>query len=138
KRARNFVGEIDVAGGIDEVEDVFVAVLRMVLHLDCMELDGYAAFLLQLHIVQHLIKLHLPFGNCARGFEEAVGDCRLTVVDVSDDAEISNVIHLLMKWYYDKKNPDCVIGICGKNILINRLNSKDITSGAHRLPARNT
>ena len=49
ERTRNFVGEVDVAGGVDEVQLVGLAVLlRLVIESDRLRLDGDAAFTLQL------------------------------------------------------------------------------------------
>jgi hypothetical protein len=56
-----------------------------------MALDGNATFLLQIHVVEHL-----PFGDLdgIRALQQPVGDCRLAMVDVCDDTEISNIIHV--------------------------------------------
>ncbi len=58
QRARDFVAEIDVPGGVDQVELVGLAVGRRIHHADGVSLDGDAAFTLQVHGVEHL-GLHL-------------------------------------------------------------------------------
>ena len=60
--ARDFVGEVDVAGGVDEVELVGVAVVRLVHHADGVGLDGDAALALKVHGVKDL-GLHLAGGQ---------------------------------------------------------------------------
>ena len=49
ERARDFVGEIDVAGRVDEVELVQLAVVGAVVQRDRMRLDRDAAFALEIH-----------------------------------------------------------------------------------------
>ena len=56
--ARNFVGEIHVAGRVDQVQLVGLAVLRLVKHRHRMRLDGDAALPLQVHRIEQLI-LHV-------------------------------------------------------------------------------
>ena len=58
-----------------------------------MALDGDALFPLQVHIVQDLI-FHLPRAQRLCKFNEPVGQCALAVVNMGNDAEISNMFHL--------------------------------------------
>ncbi len=92
KRARHFVGEIDVAGRVDQVELVHLPVLRRVAERDGLGLDGDAALALEIHRIQHL-RLHLAVGQTAAELDDAVGERRLAVIDVSDDGEIADVLH---------------------------------------------
>ena len=85
--SRDFIGEVHVAGSVDEVEAVAV-----VIHLDSVALDGDALFLLKVHIVQHLI-LHIAGGQGAGQFEEPVGQRALAVVDMRYYAEIAYSVH---------------------------------------------
>jgi len=55
-----------------------------------MALDGDAPFPFQIHIVEHLPFRHLYGVGILK---QSVGDGRLTVVNVGDDAEISNILH---------------------------------------------
>ena len=91
--ARYFIREIDVARSIDQIQRVRFPVLRVVFHLDGVQLDRNAAFLFELHVVEDLVGLHLTRRNRSRSFQEPVGNRRFTVVDVSDDAEIPDLIH---------------------------------------------
>ena len=54
-------------------------------------LDGDTPFLLQFHAVQVLVLL-LAIGDEARLFHDPVGQSGLAVINVSDDAEISDVV----------------------------------------------
>jgi hypothetical protein len=51
ERARDLVGEVHVAGRVDEVEDVGLAVAGAVVEADGVGLDGDAALALQVHVV---------------------------------------------------------------------------------------
>ncbi len=92
ERARHLVGEVDVAGRVDQVELVDLAVARLVRQRGGLRLDGDAALALEVHRVEHL-RLHLAVGEPAAALDEAVGERRLAVVDVGDDGEIADVLH---------------------------------------------
>ena len=62
QRTRDFVGKIDVAGGVNQVELVGLPVLRGVHHANRVGFDGDAALPLQVHGVQHL-RLHFTGGK---------------------------------------------------------------------------
>ena len=91
QRARHFVGKVDVAGGIDQVQAVDLAVLRLVGERGGLRLDGDAALLFQVHGIEHL-RLHLALGQAAAKLDQAVGQRGLAVVDVGDDGEIADQI----------------------------------------------
>ena len=90
QRARDFVGKIHVAGSVDQVELVGLAVLRGVHHADGVSLDGDAALALEVHGVEHL-GLHFARGERSGQLQQAVGQGRLAVVDMRDDREIADV-----------------------------------------------
>ena len=87
--ARHFIAEVDVARGVDQIELVEVAVLSAIVEADGMGLDGDAAFALQIHRVQNLLH-HLARREGAGDFQQTVGECRLAVVDVRNDREVSD------------------------------------------------
>ncbi len=89
KRARNFVGKIDVSGRIDQIQAVLVAIRRTVMQTDAFGLDGDAALAFEVHRIEQLGG-HFALADGASEFEEAVGQRGLTVVDVRDDAEIAD------------------------------------------------
>ena len=96
ERARHFVGEIDVARRIDEVELVLAAVVGAVRQRYALRLDGDSPLALQVHAVEHLGG-HLALGQAAADLDEAVRERRLAVIDVSDDREIANIVHAFRK-----------------------------------------
>jgi hypothetical protein len=62
RRARHLVAEIDVAGGVDQVQFVRLAVGVLVVDRDRVHLDGDAPFALQVHVVQELGRNSRSFG----------------------------------------------------------------------------
>ena len=93
QRARHLVGEVHVARGVDEVEDVVLPVLRLVLEPHRVLLDGDAALALEVHGVEELLA-HLALGEGPRALHQAVGERGLAVVDVGDDREVADVLHV--------------------------------------------
>ena len=89
--AGDLVGEIDVTGGVDEVEDIGFAVFRMIVDADGVGLDGDAAFAFDIHAVEHL-RLHIPFGHRIGGLDKAISQSGFTVVNVRHDREIADFI----------------------------------------------
>src|SRR5580700_1640259 len=88
ERARNFVRKIDVAGSVDEVELVGVAVQRGIHHAHGVGFDGDAALALEVHGVEDL-GLHLARGEGAGQLQQPVGQRGLAVVNVRDDRKIA-------------------------------------------------
>ena len=90
-RTRHLVREVDMSRGVNQVQDIFLALIH-ILHLDGVALDGDAALALQVHVVQHLSFRHLDgLGE----LQQTVGQRRLAVVDMCYDAEISYMVHVL-------------------------------------------
>jgi hypothetical protein len=88
-RAGDLVGEVDVAGGIDQVEHVLAAVLAAPGQPDGLALDRDAALALDVHPVQ-VLRAHLAALDHAGELEHPVRERRLAVVDMGDDAEIAD------------------------------------------------
>jgi hypothetical protein len=88
----DLVAEIDVARGVDEVEGIFAAVRRLVGQAHRLALDGDAPFPLDVHGIEDLV-LEIPFRHDVGGLDEPVGEGRFAVVDMGDDAEISDMFH---------------------------------------------
>ena len=89
KRARNFVGKIDVPRRVDQVELVFVAVLCSVVEADAFGLDGDAALALEVHRVEDL-RAHFALGERAGELEQPVGQRGFAMVDMRDNAKIAD------------------------------------------------
>ena len=88
--ARNFIGEVDVAGRVHQVELVGLAILRGVIEAHCLGLDGDAALALNVHIIKDLLA-HLALGEAAAMLDQAIGKRRLAMVDMRDNAEVTYV-----------------------------------------------
>ena len=86
----NLVVEVHMARGVDQVQLVDLPVLGLVVQPDGPGLDGDATLPLQVHVVQQLA-LHLPLGNRLTLLQQPVRQRGLAVVDMSDNAEISDI-----------------------------------------------
>ena len=78
---------------VDEIQLVRFAVARRVRHAHGVELDRNASLTLEVERVEDLF-LHLALLHRARGFDQAVGERRLAMIDVRDDAEVADMIEL--------------------------------------------
>ncbi len=92
QRAAHFIGEIDVARGIDQVELIGLAISRLVTQGCGLGLDGDAALPLQVHGIEHL-GLHLAVGQAAAQVDDAIRQRGFAVVDVGDDGKVSGQLH---------------------------------------------
>ena len=91
KRAADFIGKVNVAGGVHQVELVGFAVFRGIVEADGLGFDGNAAFALNVHGIEHLF-LHFAAGKATAVFDQTVGQGRFSVVDVGDDGKVANKI----------------------------------------------
>jgi len=60
-----------------------------------MPLDGNSSLSLQVHIIERLL-LQLSIGDRSGKMEQSVGKGTLAVINMSDDAEISDVLHTVI------------------------------------------
>ncbi|CCY18709.1 1-deoxy-D-xylulose 5-phosphate reductoisomerase [Eubacterium sp. CAG:786] len=88
QRTRHLVVEVHVTGGVDEVEDVVLAVVGVIFKTYCARLDGDAALALDVHVIKKLL-LHIAEGNGLGLLQDSVGKGGFAVVDVCDDAEVA-------------------------------------------------
>ena len=72
KAARHFIGEVDMARRVHQVQFVQLTVARGVIEAHGLRLDGDAAFLFDVHIVEHL-RRHFPVGQAPGALDQAVG-----------------------------------------------------------------
>ena len=86
---RDLIVEVHMARRVDQIQDVRLAVVGVILQPDGAGLDGDAALALQLHRVEHLI-LHLALFDRVAFLQQAVRQRGLAVVDVRNDAEITD------------------------------------------------
>ena len=89
--AADFVLEVHVARGVDEVEFIGLAVIGLVAHGHSAGFDGDAALLLDVHIIKNLIG-HGALVNTVGQLQHTVGQGRLAVVDVGDDTKVADRI----------------------------------------------
>ncbi len=85
-----------MAGGVDQVEDVMLAVARVIFEAHGVGLDGDAALALDIHRVEHLF-LHLALLERPGHLDQPVGERRLAVVDMGDDGEIADVLEWCLR-----------------------------------------
>lgn len=90
QRSRDFVGEVDMAGSIDQVQDVMLAVLCIIFEPDGVGLDRDAALALDIHRVEDLL-LHFAHLERAGHLDETVGKRRLSMVDMGDDGKVTDM-----------------------------------------------
>ena len=91
--AADLIVEVHVARGIDQVELIGLAVLRLIVQTHGPGLDGDAALPLQVHVVQQLA-LHLPLGHRVAQLDEPVRQRGFSVVDVCNDRKVANFVLL--------------------------------------------
>ncbi len=89
ERAVHLIGEVHVAGRVDEVERVGLPIQRRIGEAHGLRLDGDAALALDVHIVEHLIR-HLARGQSAGDLDQPVGERGLAMVDMGDDGEVAD------------------------------------------------
>ena len=90
-RTAHLVGEVHVAGRVEEVEEVGLTILGVVLHRHRMALDRDAALALEVHGVEGLL-LQLARADGVRELEDAVRQRGLAMVHMRDDAEVADVV----------------------------------------------
>ena len=78
-----------MAGRVDQIQRVALAVRRGVEEPHRASLDRDAALALEIHVVEEL-GLHLARRDRARQLQQAIGKRRFAVIDVRDDGEIAD------------------------------------------------
>jgi hypothetical protein len=92
QRAPDLVGKVDVPRRVDQVQLVGLPIARLVAQGDRVALDRDPAFALDVHGVQDLVP-EVALVHGAAVLDQAIGQRRLAVVDVRDDAEVANLVH---------------------------------------------
>ena len=82
-----------MAGRVDQVEDVILAVMGAVVQAHGLRLDGNAALLLDIHIIENLLLAgHFARVHAAGELDQPVGEGGFPVVDMGDDGEIADIL----------------------------------------------
>ena len=81
---------------VNQVQNILFSIFRAIGQGDGVALDGDAAFPLDVHVVQHLV-LKISFIADTGELDQPVGQRGFAVVDVGDDAEVSNIFHKTVK-----------------------------------------
>ena len=87
--AADFIGEVDVAGGVHQVELIELAIVGGVVQADRLGLDGDPALFLNVHIIKDLLA-HFTRGEAAGELDQPVRQSALAMVDMGNNAEISD------------------------------------------------
>ena len=90
KGARDLVRKVNVAGCVDQIELIGLPVVGGIVDTNGIALNGDATFTLDIHRVEKL-RLHVTLIDRIRQLENAVRNRRLTVIDMRDDGEISDM-----------------------------------------------
>ncbi len=80
-----------MARRVHQVQRIGLAVLRLVRQAHGLRLDGDAAFLLDLHVIENLLA-HLAVGQAAGELDQAIGERRLAMVDMRDDGKVADLV----------------------------------------------
>ncbi len=97
----NFITEIHMAGGIDQIEKILLSISGTIPETYCRGFYGNSPFPLQVHTVQELIPL-FPGGDGAGMFQQSVCQSGLAVIDMGNYRKISDIfwIHTIDgKWF---------------------------------------
>ena len=84
--------KVDVPWGVNQVQLILLTIRRDVVERHGVALDGDAAFPLDVHRIEHLI-VKLTLGDTIARLNQSIGQRRLAVVDMGDDAEVPDVFH---------------------------------------------
>jgi hypothetical protein len=89
--SRDLIGEVHVPRSVDEIQLIAVPVSGLIIHADCVELDGDPPLSFQLVRIQDLFP-HLPLLERPGMLQKPIGQGGFPMVDMGDDGEISYVI----------------------------------------------
>ena len=93
QRTRNLIGEVDVAGSVDKVQHILLAIARLINAAYRLRLDGNAALALQIHGVENLC-LHLTFAQGSCIFNQAVCQRRFAMIYMGNNRKVTNMVLL--------------------------------------------
>ena len=93
KRAGNFIGEVDMTRGIDQIKMIELTVFGTIIDTYRLALDRDAAFALDVHRIEQLL-FHIARRDRFGKFENTVRERRFAMIDVGDDREIADILRV--------------------------------------------
>ncbi len=116
--AADLVGKVDMAGRVDEVQQVLLAVERGVVEPDRVGLDGDAPLPLDIHGVEQLL-LHVAGADGVGGLDQAIGQRGLAVVDMRHDGEVADMAERSHgRGYAAERGPGQWAGVAGRIVFL--------------------
>ena len=91
ERARDLIGEIDMAGGVDQIELIVLSIVGSIDDTNCIRFDRDAALALDIHSIEQL-RFHIAFVHSVRQLENTIRNRGLTVVDMRDNRKIADML----------------------------------------------
>src|ERR1700683_1932815 len=85
-----------MTGPVDEIELVHLAALRFEAERHALRFDGNSPLAFEVHRVQHL-RLHFSSIETAALLNEAIGQSRFTVVNMSNYGKVADILHQGLK-----------------------------------------
>jgi hypothetical protein len=85
-----------VAWCIDQIELIGFTILSLISQTNGLRFNRYAALTLKVELVEEL-RLHLTSLERSCRLKDSIGESGFTVIDMSDDTEVSNFI----SWRHD-------------------------------------
>jgi hypothetical protein len=82
-----------MAGSIDQVQDILLAVLMFIIDLYRMALDGNALLSFKVHIIKYLVH-HITVADGAGALQKTVSQGGFAMVNMCDNAKITDVLHV--------------------------------------------
>ena len=79
-----------MARGVDKVQLLNFTIPRGVFERDALCLNGYAPLALEIHRIEDLL-CHLPVTQSTTVLDKTIGQCRLAMVDMGNDREVSDM-----------------------------------------------
>ena len=82
-----------MARGVNQVQDVILAIIGLVFDPNRVCFDGDPTFAFDIHAVQNLV-LHVPISNRARMLDKAIRKRGFPMVNMGHDGKITDMIEL--------------------------------------------
>ena len=85
-----------MSGRINQIQKISFAIAGFIVQRGGLRLNRDAALFFDVHAVQNL-RTHFAVFQAAAVLDEAVGKRGFTVVNMGDDGEIADIVHILAK-----------------------------------------